>query len=639
MRQTFYRSDGRTPGARSGNLGLRNGPDDLLAGAIADTRSGEGLEQLAAALRRVARLVAHDAPPGDVLEAVVTEAAGLVGVAFTTLLRFEPDGATEVVAIHDPPEGVAVGMRAPTKGDGAAQRVWRTGRPARADHLPDMSGAWAQLASGCGFLSSAAAPILAEDRLWGVLVAAGRGALPPRIEEKLARFAELAGTAIASSQARADVQALADEQAALLRVAELVARGGPSDAVFEAVAAEAQQLLDGQPMTLVRFEPDAALTVISRSDGPTSPGIRIDYTPGTLPDRVRRTARAVRVDDFSGEPNAAFARRHGLAAGVAAPIVVESRVWGMLATTSADGPLATGIEDRLQRFANLVGTAVSNATSRAQLIASRARVLSTADETRRRLQRDVHDGAQQRLVHTVITLKLARQSLTQGDVATSIDRIEEALLHAQRASHELREIVSGILPAALTRSGLRGGVESLLADQPLPVDVAIEVPRLAVEDETTAYFVIAEAVTNIVKHATAGRAWIRAGLSAGILGIEVGDDGVGGARVGRGSGLTGLFDRVEARGGQLRVSSPPGQGTTIEATLPVGEPSHFFPHPGFPLARQRQAEPWAIRVTGLSSDADPSSSAAAAPAGAIGFLRQGRAVEPCSATTHEGRGR
>ncbi|MEV4352401.1 GAF domain-containing protein, partial [Actinoplanes sp. NPDC049596] len=413
---------------------------ELLAGAIAGTQAREDLERLAAALQRVAKLVARDAAPGEVFEAVVAEAATLVGVGFTTLLRFEEGGATEVVATHDPPPGVEAGMRAPAEGDGATQRVGRTGQPARTDRLPDMSGVWPRLAPGGGYSSSAAAPIVAEDRLWGALVAAGRGALPRRIEEKLARFAELAGTAIASSQARADVRALADEQAALLRIAELVARGEPSDVVFTAVAAEAQQLLDGRPMTLVRFEEDACLTVISQSDGPTPPGTRIGYTGGTLPDQVRRTARAVRVDDFSTEPNAAFAHRHDLAAGVAAPIVVESRVWGMLTATSAAGPLPPGIEGRLQRFANLLGTAVSNAASRAQLLASRARVLSTADETRRRLQRDVHDGAQQRLVHTVITLKMARLALARQDLPAVADHIEEALSHAQRATGELRDI-------------------------------------------------------------------------------------------------------------------------------------------------------------------------------------------------------
>jgi GAF domain-containing protein len=161
---------------------------ELLAIAIANEQSREELEQLAAeqaALRRVAELAVHDAPPDEVLEAVVTEASRLVGVAFTTLLRFEPDGATEVVAIHDPPDGVTVGMRASGDGDGATQRVWRTRRPARADQLSAMSGAWPRLAAGQGFSSSAAAPILAEDRLWGTLVAAGRGPLPPRIDKRV----------------------------------------------------------------------------------------------------------------------------------------------------------------------------------------------------------------------------------------------------------------------------------------------------------------------------------------------------------------------------------------------------------------------------------------------------------------------
>ena len=547
---------------------------ELLAIAIANEQSREELEELAAeqaALRRVAELAAHDAPPGDVLETVVTEAAGLVGVAFTTLLRFGPDGATEVVAIHDPPDGVTVGMRASGDGDGAVQRVWRTQRTARADRLSGFSGAWPQVAASQGFSSSAAAPILAEDRLWGALVAAGRAPLPPRIEEQLSRFAELAGTAIASSQARADFQALADEQAALLRVSGQVARGAPPDEVFAAVAAEAQQLLGGQPVTLVRFDDEVTLVVISRSGGPVPPGTRIAYTSGTLPDRVRRTARPERVDDYGAEPDAGLAREFALAAAVAAPIAVDSRVWGMLAATSASGPLARGVEERLQRFAGLAGTAVSNAASREQLIASRARILSTADETRRRLQRDVHDGAQQRLVQTVITLKLAQQALAGQDLQAGTDRVEEALKHAQRATDELRQLVSGILPPALARRGLRGGMQSLLADLPLPVDAIIDVPRLPTPIETTAYFVIAEALTNVIKHAHASRAWVRARLEAGAVRIEVGDDGVGGAQAGTGSGLTGLFDRVEARGGALCIDSPAGHGTTVTATVPIGE--------------------------------------------------------------------
>ena len=173
-------------------------------------------------------------------------------------------------------------------------------------------------------------------------------------------------------------------------------------------------------------------------------------------------------------------------------------------------------------------------------------------------------------MQTVITLKLTRQSLAQGDVPAGIDGVDEALTHAQRATDELRELVRGILPAALIRGGLRGGVESLLADLPLPVETDIDVPRVAVEAETTAYFVIAEALTNVVKHARAARAWVRAELVGTSIRIEIGDDGVGGARTGAGSGLTGLFDRVEASGGHLRLTSPAGQGTTVAAMLPLG---------------------------------------------------------------------
>ena len=247
-------------------------------------------------------------------------------------------------------------------------------------------------------------------------------------------------------------------------------------------------------------------------------------------------------------------------------------MWGMLTATSADGPLARGAEDRLQRFANLVGTAVSNATSRAQLVASRARVLSTADETRRRLQRDVHDGAQQRLVQTVISLKLAGQSLADGDVPAGGHASPKGSSTPSVPPTSCVSSSAGILPSTLTRKGLIGGVESLIRDLPLPVDATIDVPRLSPEIETTAYFVVAEALTNVVKHARATRAWVVASVDGAVVRIAVRDDGVGGARLGLGSGLTGLFDRVEARGGTLQITSSQGDGTTIEASVPVLAP-------------------------------------------------------------------
>jgi signal transduction histidine kinase len=480
-----------------------------------------------AALRRVATLVARGAAAAEVFEALVTEVGLLTPATDAALVRLHSDETVTMIGRWNEFTGYqSIGVQHPF-GDGTLARlIWDSKRPSRVTTYRSLSGPLADMIKSWGWRSSVGAPVVVNAEVWGLTaVGSTNGDIaPPGTEERLAAFTELLASAIANAQSREEIEQLADEQAALLRVAEQVARGGPADAVFASVAAEAQQLLGGQPMTLVRFEDDAALTVLSRSGGPAPPGTRIDYSPGTLPDRVRRTARAVRVDDYAEQPDAGLARQFGLAAAVAAPIAVDREVWGMLTATSADAPLTPGIEDRLQRFANLVGTAVANATSRAQLVASRERVLSTADETRRRIQRDVHDGAQQRLVHTVMILKLARRSLAAGDLAISAERVEEALKQAQLATAELRELVSGILPAALTRTGLRGGVESLLADLPLPVDADIDVPRLAVEVETTAYFVVAEALTNVVKHARAGRAWVVAGLAGESLRVAVGDD-------------------------------------------------------------------------------------------------------------------
>jgi signal transduction histidine kinase len=208
----------------------------------------------------------------------------------------------------------------------------------------------------------------------------------------------------------------------------------------------------------------------------------------------------------------------------------------------------------------------------ADLVASRARVLAAADEARRRLQRDVHDGAQQRLVHTVIALKLARDALPPGSMPRRL--VEEALRNAELAGRELRDVVHGILPAALARGGLPAGIEALLDDVALPVEVRVDVPRLDPGVERTAYFVVAEAFTNVVKHAEAARAAVQIHLDihgdGAALVVEVRDDGVGGADPASGSGLIGLRDRVEAGRGRFEVTSSPGRGTVVRAVLPFG---------------------------------------------------------------------
>jgi signal transduction histidine kinase len=566
--------------ATSGDEPLSAGTEDrlrqfaeLVAAALANSHARAEIQALAdqqAALRRVAELVAREAPPQEVLAAVAVQGSRLAGVDFTTLLRFEPDGSTEIVALDGAPGDVEVGMRAPAGGDGATQRVWHTGRAARIDDLSRMSGRWPQVAHGFGFAASAAVPILLHARLWGVLVAVARdGPLPHEIESRLADFAELASTAISAAQARTQLRVLADEQAALRRVAELVARRAVLDEVFAAVAHGASTLLGELGAALLRYDGDGA-TALAASNIPVSAGLRIPSEPESAIGRVHGTGRPARVDDFAGTLLEDLARQLGVRAGVFVAVTVEGRVWGALAATSPGAPLPPHAEERLSELAELAGAAIANAENRAKLTASRARVIATADETRRRLQRDVHDGAQQRLVHTLMTLRLAQEAAANGRPAAAL--IDKAFQHAERANKELRDVVHGILPASLTRGGLQPGLESLLSDIALPVDLQVTAPRLSSQIETTAYFIVAEALTNVIKHANASRATVEVALVADRLSIEVRDDGSGGADTSRGTGLTGLLDRVEAANGTLAVVSPPGAGTTLHAVLDLGEP-------------------------------------------------------------------
>jgi signal transduction histidine kinase len=238
----------------------------------------------------------------------------------------------------------------------------------------------------------------------------------------------------------------------------------------------------------------------------------------------------------------------------------------MIAATRRPEPLPSTTEARIGEFTELVATAISNIQARTDLAASRARIVAAADEERRRVVRDLHDGAQQRLVHTVVTLKLARRALLgANDEGPAL--VAEALEQAERATAELRELAHGILPAVLTRGGLRAGVEALASRMPVPVEIAVSVDRLPTTVEATAYFVVAEALTNVAKHARAQRATVTAHVAHGALELEVRDDGIGGASR-DGNGLLGLGDRVATLDGRLRVESPADGGTLIAATIP-----------------------------------------------------------------------
>jgi len=398
--------------------------------------------------------------------------------------------------------------------------------------------------------------------------------LPAGTESRMAAFTELVATAISNTEARVEVGRLVEEQGALRRVATLVARESSSKEVFAEVAREVGLLLGAEGAWMHRYEPDGDSTVVAnRGRGETilPVGSRLDLTGDSVVALVRKTGRPARFDDYSDAAGSTgvIARELGLRSAVGSPIVVAGRLWGaMTAVTVRAEPLPADAGARIDEFTELVATAISNIEARSDLAASRARIVAAADEERRRVVRDLHDGAQQRLVHTVVTLKLARRAL-EDDPRAAASLVAEALRHAEEATAELRELAHGILPSVLTRGGLRAGVGALASRMPVPIENGVSVDRLPLAVEATAYFIVAEALTNVAKHAHAHRAAVTARVEDGTLQLQVRDDGIGGARP-DGSGLQGLGDRLAVLDGSLRVESPADGGTLIAAAIPFG---------------------------------------------------------------------
>ncbi|MFL5840987.1 MAG: GAF domain-containing protein [Thermoleophilaceae bacterium] len=373
-----------------------------------------------------------------------------------------------------------------------------------------------------------------------------------------------------------ELRMLADEQAALRRLATAVARNVPPNEIFAAVADEIGPLLGADDAAVARFEPDRAATIVAGA-GPWvrelgGVGMRVELDDSLAITTVFRTGRSARVDrhDYTKAPGpvARYLRRVGNRSAVASPIIVDGSLWGAMVASTKRDPLPADTEERMANFTELVGTVIVNAENRAELTASRARVVAAGDEARRRIQRDLHDGAQQRLVSAVLTLKLARQEL--GDATgPAVELLDEALAHAQGANAELRELAHGILPAALSRDGLRAAIETLVSRFRLPISLDVTGERLPAALEANVYFIVAEALTNAVRHADATRVQIAAIVDNGALWLEVRDDGVGGARINGSSGLLGLRDRAAALNGELQVESPPGEGTVVAAVLPI----------------------------------------------------------------------
>jgi signal transduction histidine kinase len=368
--------------------------------------------------------------------------------------------------------------------------------------------------------------------------------------------------------------AIAEEQAALRRVAMLVARGVPPHDVFAAVAREVGLLLGVDATHVARFDPHDTVTGVGSwsPDGTHLPVGTVRALDDTsVMGLVLRSGRPSRMEDYdnaSGEI-AAVARELKIRSSVGAPILVEGELWGVMVSSSRGDHLPDDTESRLLEFTELIATAISNAQARSDLAASRARIVAAADEERRRVVRDLHDGAQQRLVHTVVTLKLAQRALANGGEPPAT-LVSEALAEAERATGELRELAHGILPSVLTRGGLRAGLEALASRTPVPVDISVSPERFPAAVEATAYFVVAEALTNVAKHSQAARAEVVVCVEDGRLRLRVRDDGVGGVRP-DGSGLLGLADRLAVLSGRLHVESPAEGGTLVAAAIPLSD--------------------------------------------------------------------
>jgi signal transduction histidine kinase len=362
------------------------------------------------------------------------------------------------------------------------------------------------------------------------------------------------------TQRQAQLEQLAAEQAALRRVATLVAGQAAADDIFVAVAKEVGGLLRADTGAVCRYEKDGGMTVVARwseRDTSVSVGTRTELEAGSVPATVLQSGRSARIDWREGS-------------SVGAPIVVEGGVWGvMIASTHQAEPFPDDTESRIVGFTELVATAISNAASREQLAASRARIVATADETRRQIERELHDEIQQRLVTLTLHLQALKDSVPADppELLAQLCHVDDEL---RILLGDLREIARDVHPAILSEGGLGHALRALARRSPLPVRLELgAMERLRQPVEVAAYNVVSEALANATKHAHASVAHVDLEVRNGRLRLAIGDDGVGGADPERGAGLVGLTDRVEALGGTIAVTSPPGAGTSMVVELPL----------------------------------------------------------------------
>ena len=571
---------------------------DLVAVAIAGVESRARPRRLAdqqASLRRVATLVAKGAEPSALFAAVAEEVARILDVSAVRVLRFEPDQTSVVVAsVKDP--GFPVGSRWPLDGPSLIAMVHQTGRPARIDDYSELGGPVAAAARASGWNSGVGVPIVVDGSVWG-MVAVGRRhrreALPSfagrytgtlvvstesaqEIETRLAAFTELVATAISKAQANDDLRRLAEEQKALRRVATLVAEGALPDAIFDAVAQEVATILGLPLVEMARYERDGTGTVIGAfGDHPFPVGSNWTLDGPSVMAAVLRTGRSARIDDYSALEGAIaeVARGAVFRSAIGAPIIVDGATWGaIIAISKMPEPIPEHSEIRLRQFTELVATAVSNATTRAELLASRARIVAAADEARRRLERNLHDGTQQRIVAIRLDLQGIREAIPddQDEARTGLEQAQRDL---EAVLDDVREVSRGLHPGQLSRGGLRIALGALARRAPIPVAIEVDIDeRPPPPIETAVYYVVSEALANAIKHSRAATITVTVASNREVVRARIADDGVGGAVAEAGSGLSGLSDRVEALGGRFVVESPPERGTTVSIELPMTTP-------------------------------------------------------------------
>jgi PAS domain S-box-containing protein len=374
-------------------------------------------------------------------------------------------------------------------------------------------------------------------------------------------------------EAETELRRLAGEQAALRRVATLVAKGVPAAEVFSSLAEEVERLLGAQATAIGRPEPDGTMAIVASSGTATNEmpvGTRLRPESHMAMARVLRTGRSARVDDYSqgSESVDQMAQRMGIRCTVAVPIMVEGSLWGAIAAGTEREQFPADAERRMAEFTELAGTAIANAESRSELTASRARVVAASDETRRQLERDLHDGVQQRLVSLGLELRAVEAALASDDELRG--QVAHTATGLAGALDDLVEISRGIHPAILAAGGLGPALRTLARRSAVPVELDLHSDRrLPDRVEVAAYYIVSEALTNAAKHAHASFVHVDVDADDSVFQLAIRDDGQGGADPVRGSGLLGLTDRVEALGGRIEIISPAGHGTALLVRIPI----------------------------------------------------------------------